>query len=71
MAQTARAETQLPAARAAFRPSLAWLGVVPFFAFVVAFLFYPAFSIVVQTFFDGARNPTLRNLRDLNQLKEG
>jgi putative spermidine/putrescine transport system permease protein len=69
MAQTISAETQQapPATRAAIRPSLTWLGVVPFFAFVVAFLFYPAFSIVVQTFFDSARNLTLQNVRDLNQ----
>jgi putative spermidine/putrescine transport system permease protein len=69
MAQVARAETQ-PArspARDLIRPALVWLGVLPFFAFVAAFLFYPALSIVVQTFFDGARNPTLQNIRDLNQ----
>lgn len=69
MAQVARAETQ-PATspvRALIRPALVWLGVLPFFAFVAAFLFYPALSIVVQTFFDGARNPTLQNIRDLNQ----
>ena len=69
MAQTIGAETREipPAARAAVRLSWAWLGVVPFFAFVAAFLFYPALSIVIQTFFDSARNPTLQNMRDLNQ----
>jgi putative spermidine/putrescine transport system permease protein len=69
MAQTVRAETRQapPGARTILRPSWAWLGVLPFFAFVAAFLFYPALSIIVQTFFDGARNLTLQNLRDLNQ----
>lgn len=69
MAQTIGAETDLPTAtpRTAFRLSWAWLGVVPFFAFVIAFLFYPALSIVVQTFLDQGRNPTLQNIRDLNQ----
>jgi putative spermidine/putrescine transport system permease protein len=69
MAQTVQAEARRspPVARATIRPFLAWLGVLPFFAFVVAFLLYPALSIVVQTFFDGARHLTLQNLRDLNQ----
>jgi len=68
MAQTIQAETQpLPRRRFMLQPALTWLGVLPFFAFVIAFLFYPAFSIVVQTFFDGARNLTLQNIRDLNQ----
>jgi putative spermidine/putrescine transport system permease protein len=69
MAQTIRAETQ-PApstARATPRPTWAWLGVVPFFAFVIAFLFYPALSIVLRTFVDSSLNPTLQNIRDLNQ----
>lgn len=69
MAQTLSAETQPvpPVARAPLRFSWAWIGVVPFFAFVIAFLFFPALSIVIQTFFDQARNLTLQNLRDLNQ----
>jgi putative spermidine/putrescine transport system permease protein len=69
MAQTVGAETQQipPAARFTIRPTLAWLGVLPFFAFVFAFLFYPALSIVIQTFFDSARRLTLQNIRDLNQ----
>ncbi|HEU5097536.1 MAG TPA: ABC transporter permease subunit [Roseiflexaceae bacterium] len=69
MAQTIGAETQ-PAptsARAMPRPTWAWLGVVPFFGFVAAFLFYPALSIVIQTFLDTSRNFTLQNIRDLNQ----
>src|SRR6266536_4143221 len=69
MAQTIRAETRQipPAARAAVRLSWTWVGVLPFFAFVAAFLFYPATSIVVQTCLDTARNLTVQNLRDLNQ----
>ncbi|MBS1966695.1 MAG: ABC transporter permease subunit [Chloroflexi bacterium SZAS-1] len=69
MAQSVRAETNglPPVARPAPRLPLTWLGVVPFFLFVAAFLFYPAFSIVLQTFLDPARNFTLQNLSDLNQ----
>ena len=68
MAQTIRAETdQASTTRAALRPSWTWVGVLPFFVFVAAFLFYPALSIVIQTFFDSAHNLTLQNIRDLNQ----
>jgi putative spermidine/putrescine transport system permease protein len=44
-----------------------WLGLLPFFAFVGAFLFYPSASIIVQTFRDQAGNLTLANLAALNQ----
>ncbi len=69
MAQSVGAETSQspPRTRAPQRLPLTWLGVVPFFLFVIAFLFYPAFSIVVQTFLDPARNFTLQNVIDLNQ----
>jgi putative spermidine/putrescine transport system permease protein len=69
MAQTIGAETREipPAARTGERLSWTWVGVLPFFVFVAAFLFYPATSIVIQTFVDSARNLTLQNLRDLNQ----
>jgi putative spermidine/putrescine transport system permease protein len=69
MAETIRVKTRQlpPAARLTIRPSWTWIGVLPFFAFVIAFLFYPAASIVLQTFFDDARNLTLQNLRDLFQ----
>lgn len=69
MAQTASAKTRQvpPTARRLPRPSWEWIGVLPFFLFVVAFLFYPALSIVVQTFLDRERRPTLQNLLDLNQ----
>lgn len=45
----------------------AWLGVMPFFLFVVAFLFYPALSIVVQTFIAPQGGVTFDNLVALNQ----
>ncbi len=69
MAQTASAKTRQvpPTAPRLPRPSWEWIGVLPFFLFVVAFLFYPALSIVVQTFLDRERRPTLQNLLDLNQ----
>ena len=66
MAPTIRAETR-KAARRSLRPSWEWVGVLPFFLFVAAFLFYPALSIVVQTFLDRERKPSLQNLIDLNQ----
>ncbi len=45
----------------------AWLGVVPFFAVVTAFMFWPAISIIVQSFLDRQRNVTLQNIIDLSQ----
>lgn len=45
----------------------AWLGVVPFFAVVTAFMFWPAISIIVQSFLDRQRNFTLQNIIDLSQ----
>ncbi|MBF2077616.1 MAG: ABC transporter permease subunit [Synechococcales cyanobacterium T60_A2020_003] len=44
-----------------------WLGVVPFFAFAIAFLLIPAASIAVRSFQDNAGNFTLQNLWDLGQ----
>jgi putative spermidine/putrescine transport system permease protein len=69
MAETIRSKTRQlpPAARPTIQLSWTWIGVLPFFAFVIAFLFYPAASIVIQTFFDGAHRLTLQNIRDLNQ----
>lgn len=46
---------------------LTWLGVIPFFAFVVAFQLYPSLSIVVKSFLDGAGRFTLDNIIGLNQ----
>ncbi len=48
------------------RLSWVWLGVLPFFLFIGAFLLYPAVSIVVQTFTDPASGLTLQHILDLN-----
>lgn len=47
--------------------SWTWLGVVPFFLFVAAFMLYPTFSIVLRSFLDDRLQPTLNNILDLNQ----
>ncbi len=44
-----------------------WLGVVPFFLFVVAFQLYPSLSIAVRSFVDQAGHFTLDNVLGLNQ----
>ncbi|NWG21283.1 MAG: ABC transporter permease subunit [Chloroflexi bacterium] len=44
-----------------------WLGVVPFFAFVAAFLIWPTLSIIGQSFLDQQRNLTLQNILQLGQ----
>ena len=44
------------------RPSLAWLGVLPFFLFGLVFLLYPAVSILTQSLFDEGQGFTTRNL---------
>jgi putative spermidine/putrescine transport system permease protein len=49
------------------RLSLAWLGVLPFFTFIGAFLLWPAISIVAKSFLDSEGHPTLRNIGDLGQ----
>ena len=56
-----------PAPRAKRPVSWAWLAVVPFLAFVAAFLLWPAVSIVVQSFRDSEQRFTLQNIRELNQ----
>jgi len=61
-ARTAPGPTSSPA-----RPSWVWLGVVPFFAFIGAFLLWPACSIVVRSFLDGQGAFTLENVRQLGQ----
>jgi putative spermidine/putrescine transport system permease protein len=68
MAKILRAESQPTGiGTIANKVPWAWLGVVPFFLFVMAFLFYPAFSIVVRSFFDQSGNFTFQNIIDLNQ----
>jgi putative spermidine/putrescine transport system permease protein len=49
------------------RLSLAWLGVVPFFAFIGAFLLWPSISIVANSFLDPQGRLTLQNIADLGQ----
>ena len=67
MAPIARTTTGRPASLP--RPSLswAWLGLLPFFAFIGAFLIWPAISIIVRSFLDGQGLFTLQNVRDLGQ----
>src|SRR5262249_54285490 len=47
--------------------SWAWLGVVPFLAFAVAFLLWPCASLVVGSFQDNQGRFTLENIRSLGQ----
>lgn len=49
------------------RFSWAWLGVVPFFVFVGAFLLWPALSIVPRSFVDQSQQFTLQNIAGLAQ----
>lgn len=44
----------------------AWLGVVPFFAFSIAFMFLPIGFLVIGSFQDNDANLTLRNYADLS-----
>ncbi|MDZ4721246.1 MAG: acriflavin resistance protein [Roseiflexaceae bacterium] len=66
MADLTRSAAQLPA-QPRLRFSWVWLGVVPFFIFIIAFLFYPATSIVVQTFVDPRHGLTFQNILSLNK----
>jgi len=52
-----------PAAR--WRLSWAWLGVVPFFVFALAFLLLPAASLAIGSFQDSQGNFTLANIAGL------
>jgi putative spermidine/putrescine transport system permease protein len=69
MSQTGWVETQdAPQARAAPRRfSWAWVGVLPFFIFAIAFLVLPAISLFVGSFQDRAGNVTLDNITGLAQ----
>jgi putative spermidine/putrescine transport system permease protein len=69
MAQALSTDTvRAPGPRAPLtRLSLAWLGILPFFAFIGAFLLWPAVSIVVNSFLDAQGRPTLQNIGDLGQ----
>lgn len=47
--------------------SWAWVGVVPFFLFAVAFILLPAMSLITGSFLDRQGNLTLQNIVDLSQ----
>lgn len=49
------------------RVSWAWLGVLPFFLAVTAFILYPSASVVIRSFLDNNGQFTLQNIVDLNQ----
>jgi putative spermidine/putrescine transport system permease protein len=66
MADLTRSAAQLPV-QPRIRFSWAWLGVIPFFLFITAFLFFPAASIIVQTFVDSSIGLTLKNVFSLNK----
>ena len=47
------------------RPGAAWLGLLPFFLFSIAFMFLPAAYLVIGSFLDNQGQPTLQNYVDL------
>ena len=54
-------------ARRARRPfGWAWLGLLPFFIFAIAFMFLPVVYLVVGSFLDSEGQPTLGNYADLS-----
>ena len=55
-----------PARRARRGPGFAWLGLLPFFLFAIAFLFLPVAYLVIGSFLDGDGAPTLQNYSDLS-----
>lgn len=69
MEQTGWIETQdTPGTRpAAAKRSWAWLGVLPFFIFAIAFLLLPAASLVIGSFQDAQGQFTIANVADLGQ----
>jgi putative spermidine/putrescine transport system permease protein len=48
------------------RAGWAWLGVVPFFLFSLAFMFLPTAFLVVGSFLDNSGTPTVQNYADLS-----
>jgi putative spermidine/putrescine transport system permease protein len=66
MAELVRSEAQRSAApklpQRQWRDWLVWLGVLPFFLFITAFLIWPAISIVVRSFQDAQGGFTLDNV---------
>jgi putative spermidine/putrescine transport system permease protein len=68
MSQTGWVETQdVAGARPTRRFSWAWLGVLPFFIFAIAFLILPALSLFAGSFQDRAGNLTFDNIIGLGQ----
>jgi putative spermidine/putrescine transport system permease protein len=66
MAEVIRSTTQdQPRQRAAAAVNWAWLGVLPFFLFIGAFLLWPALSVVWRSFLDGQGRFTLNNMLEL------
>jgi len=66
-ATTPQSDQGAPPARPGRRPSLTFLGVVPFFAFAALFLILPIGFLVVGSFQDSATHqPTLKNYFDLS-----
>ena len=61
-ADVLRPGTKAPGRR---RPSLAWLGVVPFFAYTAMFLIIPAGEVMVGAFQDTSGGYTVDNVRDI------
>lgn len=56
-----------PAAARTVGSRTAWIGVLPFLAFVAVFLLLPTILVAVQSFTDAQNQPTLANVRALGQ----
>jgi putative spermidine/putrescine transport system permease protein len=68
MAEAGTATIASPAAaRVRWRPSFAWLGIVPFMVFALLFLILPTLQIVTGAFRNAAGDFTLDNLANLFQ----
>jgi putative spermidine/putrescine transport system permease protein len=66
MAEALRTTTQdRPQQRSGAQINWAWLGVVPFFAFIGAFLIWPSLSVVWRSFLDQQGQLTLANIVEL------
>ena len=67
MSDIAQAERRAASPAARPSPGWAWLGLVPFFLFALAFLLWPCATLVLGSFQDAEGRLTLANLRDLTQ----
>jgi putative spermidine/putrescine transport system permease protein len=61
------ASVAVPSQQRGRRRSLAWLGAVPFLAYVGAFLLLPTAIVVGEAFLDSGYRPTLANLAEIGQ----